>query len=461
MYSSILQKLPLAVVGLLMVAAVLMIYFRSKNVTRSEFIKTFKSGPYITTWILVFVIVMSGFFAIFNHIKAKDSVMAVVALNYSEASQAQNSNGTRYNMAEIICDEVVEKAIEMGAFEDVTVKQLKNCLCVYPYVQGDVNDKSNYHISTEFVVEYHASKYTDHLDAENVIALITSAYKEYYIEKYTDNFSITGKEDKPDYSTMEYMDIVEYFNKETTSVLNYLYGMAEKGPSFVTKNNTTFNSIAGKVHQFKETQIEQNLKSLILQHGIVRNKSNYIDRLSYQNKNTAFDKQKNSTSFDLCNQAIDMYSEEMTRVVLVPTWDNSGKYYMGRTKVGIDELSVMATTFSDNVASGEKEIMDNNLIIEKMKSAQENTSANSEADALVEAIDASIDNFTVEAINAGREYSNYRMNQCIAVSISGSSLFGELKTIIIFAVLAYLAAMLYAVSKRFPKNTKIMQEDKK
>ena len=35
-----------------------------------------------------------------------------------------------------------------------------------------------------------------------------------------------------------------------------------------------------------------------------------------------------------------MYSEEMTRVVLVPTWDESGKYYMGRTKVGIDELSV-------------------------------------------------------------------------------------------------------------------------
>ena len=50
-----------------------------------------------------------------------------------------------------------------------------------------------------------------------------------------------------------------------------------------------------------------------------------------------------------------MYSEEMTRVVLVPTWDEGGKYYMGRTKVGIDELSVMATTFSNNVASNEKE----------------------------------------------------------------------------------------------------------
>ena len=451
MISSFFQKLLFVVVGLLIVLSALTIYFRSKNVTKKEFFKIFKSTHLACAWVLIFVIVISGVFGIFNHMKAKQSAKAVIALNYSEASQAHNSNGTRYNMAEIICDEVVGKAIEMGALENVTVKQLKNCLSVYPYIQGDVNDKSNYHISTEFIIEYHASKHTDHLDAENVITLITSAYKDYYIEKYTDNFNVRSKEDKPDYSTMEYMDIVTYFNKETTSVLNYLYGMAEKGPSFVTKNNTTFNAIAAKVHTFRETQIEWNLKSLILQHGIARNKANYIDRLSYLNKNTDFDKQRNNASFNICNKAIDMYSKEMTRVVLVPTRDENGKYYMGRTKVGIDDLSVMATTFSDNVASNEKEIMDNNLIIEKMQTVAGNDTANVEADALIASIDESIDNFTIEAINAGREYSDYRMNQCIAVSISGNPLLNELKTIIIFAFLSYIAAMLFAVSKKFPK----------
>ena len=73
--------------------------------------------------------------------------------------------------------------------------------------------------------------------------------------------------------------------------------MAEKGPSFVTSSNTTFQSIAGKVHQFRETQIEENLKSLILQYGVVRDKGGYIDRLSYQNKNVEYDKQKNEASY--------------------------------------------------------------------------------------------------------------------------------------------------------------------
>lgn len=451
MLISLLQKIPVLIVGILLIVGVFKIYSRSKNVTKTEFVKILKTTKFLQVGVLILVVIFTGVFGVLNHIKSKQFVSAVVSLNYSEASLAQNSNGTRYNMSEIICDEVIEKAIKKGALENVTVKELKDCLSVYPYVQGDVNDKSNYHISTEFVVEYYASKHTEHLSSENVIALIASAYKDYYIEKYTDNFSLTEQEKKPDFTQMEYMDIVTYFSKETTSVLNYLYGMAEKGSSFVTENGATFNSIAGKVYQFKETQIEQNLKSLILQHGIAKDKSSYIDRLSYQNKNTDFDKKKNFVSFTLCNDAIDMYSEEMTRVVLVPTWDGSGKYYMGRTKVGVDELSVLATGFSDNVASNNKEIMDNQLIIDKIKSANTNLSATAQADALIESIDKSIDNFTADAIKAGREYSNYTMNQCIAVSISGTSLFGELKTVAVFTLLAYIALMALSISKKFPK----------
>ena len=104
MTASLLQKLPLAVVALVIAIAALKIYLRSKNVTKSEFVKIFKSMYFISGGILAFVIILSGVFGILHHIKAKDSVSAVVALNYSEASQAQNSNGTRYNMAEIISE---------------------------------------------------------------------------------------------------------------------------------------------------------------------------------------------------------------------------------------------------------------------------------------------------------------------------------------------------------------------
>jgi hypothetical protein len=354
-------------------------------------------------------------------------------------------------MTEIICDEVIERAIRLGAFDDVTVAELKECLSVYPYVQGDVDDETNYHISTEFIVEYNATKHTSHLDSKNVIAMITGAYKEYYIEKYTDNFSLAGGAEKPDYSEMEYMDIVAYLNKEATSVLNYLYGMAEKAPSFVTSGNATFHSIAGKLYQFKSSQIERNLQSLILQHGITRDKENYIERLTYQNTNTEFAKQKNEASFNICNDTIDMYSDEMTRVVLVPTRDAEGKYYMGRTKVGIDDLSIMATEFSERIAEDEKVLMNNALILERIENEDGTSPYIAQADLLIQSIDKSLNDLAVEAIAAGREYSNHKMNQCIAVNISNDSLINELKTIVIFAIFAYVAAAAYELSRKFPK----------
>lgn len=450
MYINILKTIPIIVLGVLLLAAITIIYFRAKNVNYTEGTQIFKTARYLNTWIIVLCLIFTAFFGVFNHLNLRQSVHAIVSLNYSEASQAQNSNGTRYNMAEIICDEVVEKAIKMGALEDVTVKQLKNCLVVYPCVQGDVGDESQYHISTEFAVEYHASKYTAHLDSENVIKLITAAYKEYYIERYTDNFSLNPE--KPDFEKMEYMDIVAYLEKENSAVLNYLYGMAKKNSSFVTEEGATFNSIAGKVYQFSETQINQNLRSLILQNGIARNETGYVERLAFHNKNVDFDRQKNQVSFELCNQAIDMYSEEMTRIVLVPTWDKSGKYYMGRTKVGVDELSVMATTYSDYVASNKKEIMDNNLIIDKMSVGSPETHKYESVNNLIDSIYNNIRAFEKEAINAGRQYSNYKMNQCVSVTVYGTSLMSELKDLVIFAAFAYVSLMLFDISKKFPKK---------
>ena len=450
MFTDILLKSIILIVGVLFVLSAAIIFFRLKNVNRTERTQIFKTAQYFNAWIILVCFITTMMYGIFNHFDLKKSVHAIISLNYSEASGALNSNGTRYNMAEIISDEVVEKAIKKGALEDVTVKELKNCLVVYPCVQGGVDDESQYHISTEFAVEYHASKDTAHLDSENVIKLITSAYKEYYIEKYTDNFSLDSEE--PAFSEMEYMDIVEYLDKETQAVLNYLYGMAEKNLSFVTENKSTFNSIAGKVHQFKETQINQNLRSLIVQNGIARDRDGYIDRLSYHNKNVDFDRQKNDASYKLCNQAIDMYSEEMTRVVLVPTWDQAGKYYMGRTKVGVDELSVMATNFSNYVASNEKEIMDNKLVIDKISSGNQAPQFYASADSLIDSIYTSIKGFEKEAISAGREYSRHKMNQCIAVSIYGVSLMSELKSLLLFAAFAYVSLVLYQISKKFPKK---------
>ena len=96
--------------------------------------------------------------------------------------------------------------------------------------------------------------------------------------------------------------------------------------------------------------------------------------------------------------------------------------------------------------------MDNNLVIEKISSVNPDEQFYASANSLIDSIYASIKGFEKEAINAGREFSSHRMNQCIAVSIYGISIMDELKTLVLFAALTYAAFVLCRIAKRFPKK---------
>jgi len=107
MITAILQKLIILIIGVLFLSSAAITFFRFKNVNRAERTQIFKTAEYFNAWIILLCFITTMVYGIFNHFELKKTVTAVVALNYSEASQALNSNGTRYNMAEIISDEVV------------------------------------------------------------------------------------------------------------------------------------------------------------------------------------------------------------------------------------------------------------------------------------------------------------------------------------------------------------------
>ena len=109
-------------------------------------------------------------------------------------------------------------------------------------------------------------------------------------------------------------------------------------PVFTASNGETFYSLAAKCENVGQVQIQDNLKAYILDQGISKDATGYIGRLEYDNTRMDYEQQKALAGFNVRTDAIQLYAEEMTRIVLVPTWDTEGEYYMGRTKVGIDQL---------------------------------------------------------------------------------------------------------------------------
>lgn len=453
MNTSLLLKIFPLVILLLLAIALVTMYTRARNLTISEFKRTIMRKPPVRLWMFLLTFVFGAAFLTFYVLNSSYSASAVVTLNYAEASSAENANGTRYNMAEIICPEVLECAIEKGGLENVTASQLQECVKVSPLVQGNAYDKDDYHIATEFLIEYNASKDTRHLDAKNVVQLITYAYKEFYIDNYADNFSILEMSEDPDFSQMDYLDTVAYLDKQASIVENYMYGLADRNSSFTSSSGDTFNSIATRVHQINQVQNKENLRSYILHGGISRNASGYIGRLEYDNNLLSYDEQRAAASFEVRNDAVNMYSEEMTRVVLVPTWDQDGTYYMGRTRVGIDELSIEAEEYSQEAADYLKDIEDNKAIIAAMSAAQYSGS-DPEADRLISEINANIKSLAAAARAIGQEYSETRMNKCITATVYGTSFSKYILNCAVVCLVFYAALTLHIVARRLPRARK-------
>lgn len=453
--STVVVALCIAVILLVLLFAIGTLYFRGRNLAWTEFKRQVVKKWQFPMWTLLLTILFCLVFAVAYHMKSSKTARAVITLNYAEASWGQNANGTRYNMAEIICDEVLSRAIKKGALEDVTVGELRPCLSVEPVVQGNSYDENGYHIATEFEVTFKADKNTAHLDAENLALLIANAYKEFYIDTYADNFSVLDPDEDFEQMVedMDYLDIVSYLSTQAFQIENYMYELQAENASFASSNGDTFGSIAAKVDKLNEVQIENGLKAHVLYNGASKDADAYIGRLEYENMLANFDMKRASASFDVRNRAIEMYAAEMTRVVLVPTWDNDGEYYMGRTKVGIDDLSIEAENYSKTAAGYLKTMETNKSII----TALEKTGASGEdptAERLVTEIYDTLKKYAAAAKTAGQEYSESRMNKCISATVSGASFLWLAAVCAVMFALFYGAVNLLVVAKKLPKNVK-------
>ena len=440
------------VLAVLALAALGTLRARSGSMVRSEFKRLFRRNWGFRLWAFVLAAVFALLMLPVCWLGAACRAEMVVTLNYAEASWGANANGTRYNSSEILCDEVLERAIDMGALEDVTVDQLRACLTIEPLVQGSSYSEEDYHIATEFRVTYQADGNTSHLDAENVVRLIANAYRAFYIDTYADNFSVMDLDlEAEDMEGLDYLDVVTYLENQAGRVVNYMYALGEENASFVSSGGDSFYSLAAKVSNLMQVQIQDRLESYLLHNGVSKNARTYVGRLEYDNVLTDYDKQRADASFRVRNEAVDMYAEEMTRVVLVPTWDDEGEYYMGRTKVGIDDLSMEAEEYSQTAAGYLTQIETNNNVI----SALDESDASGEdpvAEELIAEICGTLEGYAQAAKAAGQEYSETKMNQCISASVTGASLPLVLLVCAGGAVVFYLAVSLLATAVRIPKK---------
>lgn len=399
-------------------------------------------GRKLLNLLIFMLLILNGFMV---PLQMQQSATAEIALNYVQASQGLNPNGTRYNQADILSTEVLQKAIKKGALKGITTGDLQRVLSVAPKIQGNSNDKGSYFISTQFVLSYEANSKTANVDGEQLLSLVAESYKEWFMEKYSDNVSALQL-DFSDMKEEDYLDICTYLQNKGNLIEAYMTAMAEKEPAFRSKTNgETFQSIAARASNVANLMVE-NLDAYVLENSISKDAPLYMGRLSFQNIFDYFDAAKADASNKNNIKAISMYEDGLARIVLVPTYDTNYQFYMSQTRIGIDDFAEKADEYAGEKTQIRSGIAHNNRILRQLSTAASISGEDKKAEELIAQIQSELIKLAGEAQTLVKEFSASQSNEYMLLNVRRlENRVGEVAVTVLLYTLLFAFAV-YCVS---------------
>lgn len=430
--------------------AALWLFIKSyKKFVFTDIIAALRPAAVRGKWILVLFTVL--FCIVYGIVVAGNMARTAsvsIALVYPEASQGLNPNGSRYNMSNILSDEVLERAIAFGGLQDVTVENLQNSLDIYP-VNGVGTGGT---VTTQFILRFNDTGETGDVSGKDIVYSVASAYKEWFIEQYSVNDDAL-EISFDDIGEYDYPDLAEYFGNAITSICNFASAYSEKNDTFRSSTTgETFRSLETKGWDIYNTGMES-LNSYILSKGLSRDEAGYLSRLRYNYTDDCNEYRSNIQAYDVRIEAINKYDNDMATVVYIPTYDIDDTFYMSKTKIGIDHFSADADTYSEKASDILSVILDEKYLMQQLRQNEDSTDAYSKADEMVSALSQEILELSEKAKATVQEFVDTTYNGYISVTEPVSYGPGDIFIMIVGRGILFLAVIYVIKALRVLEKT--------
>ena len=393
-------------------------------------------------WIILVLILAVAYGGInfkTEQMQAEMRAAAIIGFNYPEASSGLNPNRTRFNISEILSDEILEKAITEGDLDHVSADDLKRCLQVTPLKAGESISTNQVYISTEYQLTYEADQNTKHLDPDDVVTSVAEVYCREFVDansRKTNAFAM----DFSELENMDYLDIVELFDEKAEDISDYAYAMSFEAATFQSETTgETFSSITEKVQTFRDVQLER-FQAFILSNGLAKNASQYVAKLKYDNTITHKSYLKNVATHNINLDAIDRYDRDMATIVLIPSVDVDGYFYMSRTKIGVDYFAENAEESMQSASKRQRSMQFNDYAITQMQTADQVSAQIAQAEDMLEALKNEYQVFSQLLVDTLADYDKKTVNNYVSMMVDDSD---PLKTEIVKSA---ISAIIFAVA---------------
>lgn len=357
--------------------------------------------------IIVFVCILAAIWTLFSYMGSFGKKTIVLSLNYEEASKGQNPNRTRYNIYELKSDTVMDRVIQYAGIQDkVTAAELADHIDIRENDSGktiDPLDDSTYYISTSYSVTYRKNRQIKNISMDDMVELICKAYNDTFHEEYVGTKSVL-KYDLGDINDMEYIEIARQFTKKSDQMLRYIQQRIEENATFRSEvTGQSFQTIKKIVQNVQSYSIKK-FYSFALESGLSRNRDHYIRTLNYKNDMYDIKYRKFMIDYNVRKQGVQNYDSAMIGTVMVPSINERREYYMSRTNIGTDYLTLDAD-FSLSMASEvEREMIENKDIIAKVSASTADKSQYEKAEQLIKNVDEELKRVANLADTTDKDY---------------------------------------------------------
>ena len=365
-------------------------------------------------WILFLAAVAAAVFGWHSAMHREDSAKATLVLRYEQAYEGLNPNGTRFNINELLSDEVVGQAIRLAGLEDsLTPEELLPCIAV-----GASGSQSpqNMYIATEYTVWLNNECLPDRIRARDMLTLLMESYKQYFLQHYGSNDSALDI-DWNDVEDWEYLEFADIMNVKVNNLITYLEDLrSESGMYQYHTEGESFRSLVESVTNFRDIYLNKYTAYVTNQH-LFRNAGNYEDKLLYRRFLTSQSLSSNTERYNIYQDALRLYDESMITFVMVPLFDATNGLYMARTSIGMDDLTLNSQSYAEKIETNAKEIKVFDASIANAQNAFRGRDRYAVADEMIEEIKTHMNSLIQRISRVTGEYEEYRYKNSILYSI--------------------------------------------
>ena len=359
-------------------------------------------------FVLVIFFIICAAFSCYFYSKSMLVSSTIVSLDYEEASKGLTPSHTRFNIFEVQSTEVMERLIDYAGLEGViTPEELSKCVKVKATHNENVSGSVNF-ISTSYTITFTQSDLIQERSVDSMLSLLCKAYREFFVENYGINHSILSFDVNDLKFNDEYLMTVDLLELKCNQLGKYVQLRKRENKNYQdSETGITFSALEQRVNNFYTYDLNR-LRSYIIESGIANDKPSLNAMLDYKIRMDRLIYNKLMAAYDEDKKGIKIYDTAMSAIVMIPTEDRSNKYYMSRTKTGMDNMALHADSQLYGATEKMEAISYNTYLIEKMHTVAAQAEQVRKADTMIQQMKTSLQALASDIRKVDKAYTSYK-----------------------------------------------------